>query len=64
MQNETQITTDNNVSIIEDLTLDETSTKGVKDNPAYVGMDDIKGGQQKDHKNWINVASCNMGGHR
>ena len=20
--------------------------------------------QQKDHKNWINVASCNMGGHR
>ena len=31
-------------------------------NPDQSG--EVKGGQNKDHKNWINVASCNMGGHR
>ena len=25
---------------------------------------EVNGGQHKDHKNWINVASCNMGGHK
>lgn len=64
MQNETQTATDNNVSIIEDLTLDEVSVKCANGSNHYVELDEIKGGQQKDHKNWINVTSCNMGGHR
>jgi type VI secretion system secreted protein Hcp len=31
----------------------------------YAKFDGVDGSaQHKDHKNWINVASCNMGGHK
>ena len=48
--------------------LDDIKGRATADAPGDAASDvfafvpDVAG--QKDHKNWINVASCNMGGHR
>jgi hypothetical protein len=60
MSNET-ITQNENANQIEDLTLDDTSTAGVKGGAAYMKLGDIKGEvATTDHKEWINLESMSV----
>ena len=58
MTNENIKQLEQELTTIEDLTLNETATEAVKGGPAYMKLGDIKGeATQADHKEWIIIES-------